>query len=81
MGCVAMRSVGCTTSACCDTGLNSLVRGAASFIASSRVGLNHLKWSAGDVIGCGVDYVTDRVFFTKNGKFLGETAQSCIWGI
>ncbi|CUS15646.1 unnamed protein product [Tuber aestivum] len=28
-------------------------------------------YSAGDVIGCGVDFVNDRIFFTKNGEFLG----------
>ncbi|KAG0636268.1 concanavalin A-like lectin/glucanase domain-containing protein [Tuber brumale] len=28
-------------------------------------------YSAGDVIGCGVDFANDRIFFTKNGEFLG----------
>jgi len=28
-------------------------------------------YTAGDVVGCGVDFVNDRIFFTKNGEFLG----------
>ncbi len=28
-------------------------------------------YGPGDVVGCGLDYVSRRVFFTKNGKFLG----------
>lgn len=29
------------------------------------------RWSSGDVIGCGVNFVSDIVFYTKNGQFLG----------
>jgi len=28
-------------------------------------------YSGGDVVGCGVDFVNGRIFFTKNGEFLG----------
>ena len=30
--------------------------------------------AAGDVIGCGVDFTKHKVFYTKNGNFLGECA-------
>jgi SPRY domain len=29
-------------------------------------------FGAGDTIGCGIDYRTNRVFFTRNGEFLGR---------
>ncbi|KAG8931910.1 hypothetical protein FRC01_000600 [Tulasnella sp. 417] len=29
------------------------------------------RFSAGDVVGCGVDFGSGRIFFTKNGVFLG----------
>ncbi len=28
-------------------------------------------YGPGDVVGCGLDYVSRRIFFTRNGKFLG----------
>ena len=28
-------------------------------------------FGAGDVVGCGVDYIKQQVFFTKNGEFVG----------
>jgi hypothetical protein len=29
------------------------------------------RWSSGDVIGCGINFIKDIVFYTKNGQFLG----------
>lgn len=33
---------------------------------------------AGDVIGCGIDFVLRKAFFTKNGAFLGESTTSLL---
>lgn len=29
-------------------------------------------WNSGDVIGCGIDYRSHTIFYTRNGKFLGN---------
>ena len=29
------------------------------------------SFGAGDVVGCGLDYARRRIFFVKNGEFLG----------
>ena len=29
-------------------------------------------YSSGDVVGCGMDPCTKSIFFTKNGRYLGE---------
>eukprot|EP01122_Echinamoeba_exundans_P003272 TRINITY_DN13397_c0_g1_i1.p1 TRINITY_DN13397_c0_g1~~TRINITY_DN13397_c0_g1_i1.p1 ORF type:complete len:1123 (+),score=150.08 TRINITY_DN13397_c0_g1_i1:71-3439(+) len=33
------------------------------------------RWSVGDIIGCGVDYESGAVFFSRNGEYIG--APSC----
>lgn len=30
------------------------------------------KWSEGDIIGCGIDYTSGHIFYTHNGKMLGN---------
>ena len=30
-----------------------------------------LTYGPGDIVGCGLEYKSRRIFFTKNGKFLG----------
>lgn len=32
-------------------------------------------YTKGDKIGCGVDYSKARIYYTKNGRFLGERPQ------
>lgn len=34
------------------------------------------KFNQGDIIGCGVDYHAQQLFFTKNGKCLGKYLSS-----
>ena len=34
-------------------------------------------FGAGDTVGCGIDYRSQSVFFTKNGSFLGMCASRC----
>lgn len=33
---------------------------------------------AGDVVGCGIDFVLRKAFFTKNGAFLGESTRNLL---
>jgi hypothetical protein len=33
-------------------------------------------WSTGDVVGCGIDYTKKTAFFTKNGRFVGESVDN-----
>lgn len=40
-----------------------------SFLIARSSGLSVL---AGDIIGCGLDFTTNRAFFTKNGKLIGK---------
>ena len=35
-------------------------------------------YGTGDVIGCGTNLQTGDVFFTKNGKHLGDLEDACI---
>jgi Ran-binding protein 9/10 len=29
------------------------------------------KYSTGDIVGCGINFITKEIFFTKNGRNLG----------
>ncbi len=43
------------------------------FFLSSGIGLTYgPTYTTGDVVGCGLDFVNGRIFFTKNGENLGE---------
>ncbi|OLY85515.1 Ran-binding protein 10 [Smittium mucronatum] len=42
-----------------------------SFISNSSGKPYGPKFTAGDIIGCGVNFVTQEIFFVKNGVFLG----------
>jgi hypothetical protein len=40
---------------------------------------HHMSSSlAGDVIGCGIDFTQHKVFYTKNGTFLGKSSLSLL---
>ena len=40
--------------------------------AHGEKGVYSDKYGTGDVVGCGVDFISNCAFFTKNGKKLGE---------
>lgn len=43
-----------------------------NFFASSGKGVEYgPQFTAGDTIGCGLNFVTRQLFFTKNGENLG----------
>ena len=39
--------------------------------------VSHLYWLSlipvGDTVGCGINFIQKRAFFTKNGKMIGES--------
>jgi hypothetical protein len=34
------------------------------------------RWTVGDVIGCGVDYETGAIFFSRNGEYIGAPSRT-----
>lgn len=44
------------------------------------VGLRYsYSYNTGDTVGCGINIVTGKLFFTKNGVNLGKDLLSAIW--
>ncbi|KAL2887492.1 Ran-binding protein 10 [Ceratocystis lukuohia] len=48
----------------------------SKFSGSLHGGPYHSKFSAGDTIGCGINFYTKEVFFTKNGIYIGPAFQN-----
>jgi hypothetical protein len=40
--------------------------------ATSSSGVYGPPYTAGDIVGCGVDFSTNTAYFTKNGEHLGK---------
>ena len=52
--------------------MDQSLRVSVSVLLCSSVSLTTA--TAADVIGCGIDYSSGQAFFTKNGRYLGDSA-------